>query len=445
MKKIISFAILAAIVLLGFSSCEDDLMKGSATYYGTVIDETTDLPYEGVEVKVTNGDRIHASTLTNADGYFSVEVRLQEINQDYYVLIGNSRIGTKRIEFPGFGNGRYDLGIITIKGPSSPTVETSEVTNIKSKMATGGGKVTSSGGFAVTKRGVCWSTSQYPTVTNDHTEDGTGAGEFFSNIGNLQPNTTYYVRAYAENEKGVAYGNQVIFKSASGIPTVTTTLVRVDSKTAVFCEGNITDEGDSPVIARGICWGTSTPNINSQKTNEGDGNGGFSTSITVTNVHSQNLYFRAYATNESGTAYGEAIMIDHRNPYNLYKVTEGGVSYLILPYDLLNGIMGGGPYTSGAANPASGAYTAYNSCADLEAYDYSDWELPTRSVLELIYQYKDEIGGFTNQGYWTSSYSHATYYTGSYSYYYYYYVDFSDGSTKTACGSSYGVRPVRRY
>ena len=438
-------AILAVTIVCGFNSCKDDSMDGSATYYGTVTDENTALPFEGVEVKVTNGDRIQSSTITNGDGYFSLEVRLGDINEDYYILLGNSRIGTKRVEFPGFGNSRYDLGIITIKGPSAPTVETAEVTNIKSKMATGGGKVTSSGGFAVTRRGVCWSTSQYPTVANDHTEDGTGAGEFFSNISNLQPRTVYYVRAYAENEKGIAYGNQVSFTSASGVPTVQTTLVRVDNKTAVFCEGNVTDQGDSPVTARGICWGTSTPTISSQKTKDGDGTGGFSTSIGVSDVHSQNLYFRAYATNESGTAYGEAIMIDHRNPYNLFKVTDGGVSYLVLPYDLLNGKMGGGPYTSGAANPASGAYTAYNSCADLEAYDYSDWELPTRSVLELIYQYKDEIGGFTNQGYWTSSYSHATYYSSSYSYYYFYYVDFSDGSTKTACGSSYGVRPVRKY
>lgn len=427
MKKIISFAILAAIVLLGFSSCEDDLMKGSATYYGTVIDETTDLPYEGVEVKVTNGDRIHASTLTNADGYFSVEVRLQEINQDYYVLIGNSRIGTKRIEFPGFGNGRYDLGIITIKGPSSPTVETSEVTNIKSKMATGGGKVTSSGGFAVTKRGVCWSTSQYPTVTNDHTEDGTGAGEFFSNIGNLQPRTVYYVRAYAENEKGIAYGNQVSFTSASGVPTVQTTLVRVDNKTAVFCEGNVTDQGDSPVTARGICWGTSTPTITSQKTSDGEGTGAFSTSVTVNNVHSQNLYFRAYATNESGTAYGEAIMIDHRNPYNLPMVKEGSITWIVLPYDLANAIM----YDPDAPSKN----TAQIECQSLTAYDYNDWDLPVISVLELLYQHKSDIGGFTNQKYWSCSAHDADTY---------WYLDFANGSKSYSYGTG-GVRPIRKY
>lgn len=430
MKKIISMALLAVTIACGFNSCKDDSMDGSATYYGTVTDENTALPFEGVEVKVTNGDRIQSSTITNGDGYFSLEVRLGDINEDYYILLGNSRIGTKRVEFPGFGNSRYDLGIITIKGPSAPTVETKEVTNIKSKAATGGGKVTSSGGFAVTRRGVCWSTSQYPTVANDHTEDGTGAGEFFSNISNLQPRTVYYVRAYAENEKGIAYGNQVSFTSASGVPTVQTTLVRVDNKTAVFCEGNVTDQGDSPVTARGICWGTSTPTITSQKTKDGDGTGGFSTSIAVSDVHSQNLYFRAYATNESGTAYGEAIMIDHRNPYKLPIVEEQNIKYIVLPYDL------GNFYAGGSYNSSS--YFARTACKNLVAYDWNDWEVPTIAVLELLYKKKATIGGFTNQEYWSDSESSSNYY---------YYIDFSDGRKGYSYYTTYtfGVRPVRKY
>lgn len=434
MKKFSLFALVATIVLCGFNSCENSASSGVAAYYGTVIDETTDLPYEGVDVKVTNGDRIHTATQTNSDGYFSVDVRLQEVNQDYYVLLGNARIGTKRVDLPGFGNGRYDLGIITIKGPTVPTVETAEVTNIKSKMATGGGKVTSSGGFAVTKRGVCWGTSQYPTVTNDHTEDGTGAGEFFSNIGNLQPNTTYYVRAYAENEKGVAYGNQVTFRTESGVPTVKTTLVRVDSKTMIYYEGSVTDVGDSPVTERGICWGTSTPTIANQKTTDGDGLGGYSGSFTVSNVHTQDLYIRAYATNGSGTAYGEAIKIDHRNPYNLPIVEDQNVKYMVLPYDLEPGYMGYEELTN-TGN------TAYKSCADLVAYDYNDWELPTRRVLELIYEKKNDIGGFTESSYWTSTA------TGSYYdrvRYYYYYVSFYNGKTDYSYGTK-NVRPVRQY
>lgn len=431
MKRVFTFVAFIAIVLCCFNGCNDPSQSGVATFYGTVIDETTDMPYEGVDVKVTDGDRIHTATQTNSDGYFAVEVRLQEISKDYYIQVGNSRIGTKRVEFPGFGIGRYDLGIITIKGPTVPTVETAEVTNIKSKMATGGGKVTSSGGFAVTKRGVCWSTSQYPTVTNDHTEDGTGAGEFFSNIGNLQPNTTYYVRAYAENEKGVAYGNQVTFMTESGVPTVQTKLVRVDGKTIVYYEGSVTDAGDSPVTARGICWGTSTPTISNQKTSDGNGVGGYSGSITVSNVHSQNLYIRAYATNGSGTAYGEAIMIDYRNPYNLPMVEDQNVKYIVLPYDLEPGYMG--------KELTSTNNTAYKSCADLVAYDYEDWVLPSRRVLELIYPKRNEIGGFTKSSYWSSTSAYT-----SYSYVDYYYVWFSDGEVGYGSGTR-NVRPVRQY
>lgn len=435
MKKFSLFALVAAIVLCGFSSCEDSASSGVATYYGTVIDETTDLPFEGVDVKVTNGDRIHTATQTNSDGYFSVDVRLQEVNQDYYVLLGNARIGTKRVDLPGFGNGRYDLGIITIKGPTVPTVETAEVTNIKSKMATGGGKVTSSGGFAVTKRGVCWATSQYPTVTNDHTEDGTGAGEFFSNIGNLQPNTTYYVRAYAENEKGVAYGNQVTFTTESGVPTVKTTLVRVDGKTMIYYEGSVADAGDSPVTERGVCWGTSTPTIANQKTTDGEGLGSYSGSVIVSNVHSQDLYIRAYATNGSGTAYGEAIKIDHRNPYNLPMVEDQYIKFIVLPYDLQPGYMG-------YRDLDDSGNTAYKSCVDLVAYDYNDWELPSLNVLDLVYNHQKEIGGFTGGPYWTNErYTNSTYYAREYEYYY---VNFSNGEWGTAYGL-YSVRPVRQY
>jgi uncharacterized protein (TIGR02145 family) len=81
--------------------------------------------------------------------------------------------------------------------------------------ATGGGNVTAQGTTAVTARGVCWSTSQNPTIANSHTSDGTGTGIFTSNLTGLSPTTTYYVRGYATNAAGPAYGNQVNFTSLS--------------------------------------------------------------------------------------------------------------------------------------------------------------------------------------------------------------------------------------
>ncbi len=92
-----------------------------------------------------------------------------------------------------------------------PTVTTASVSEIASTSATCGGNVTDQGGAEVTARGVCWSTSQNPSIANDHSEDGSGLGAFSSNISNLTINTNYYVRAYATNSFGTSYGAQLSF------------------------------------------------------------------------------------------------------------------------------------------------------------------------------------------------------------------------------------------
>ena len=63
----------------------------------------------------------------------------------------------------------------------------------------------------MTARGVCWSTSENPTTTDDRTQEGTGTGSFTTNITGLAANTTYHVRAYATNSEGTSYGGDVVF------------------------------------------------------------------------------------------------------------------------------------------------------------------------------------------------------------------------------------------
>jgi uncharacterized protein (TIGR02145 family) len=92
-----------------------------------------------------------------------------------------------------------------------PSVTTNTVTEITSSSAKSGGNITSDGGTSITSRGVCWSTSQNPTPSGAHTEDGAGTGSFNSILSDLLPNTYYYVRAYATNSVGTSYGNQVGF------------------------------------------------------------------------------------------------------------------------------------------------------------------------------------------------------------------------------------------
>ena len=91
------------------------------------------------------------------------------------------------------------------------TLTTNSVTSITSTTAVSGGNITNDGGGTITARGVCWNTSANPTISNPHTNNGTGSGNFTSNITGLTSGTTYYLRAYATNSAGTGYGNQYSF------------------------------------------------------------------------------------------------------------------------------------------------------------------------------------------------------------------------------------------
>ena len=97
---------------------------------------------------------------------------------------------------------------------TSPTLTTTSISNVTQTTATSGGDVTSDGGATVSARGVCWSTTTNPTTADSHTTDGTGTGTFVSNLTGLTGGTFYYVRAYATNSVGTAYGNEVSFTTA---------------------------------------------------------------------------------------------------------------------------------------------------------------------------------------------------------------------------------------
>ena len=98
---------------------------------------------------------------------------------------------------------------------SLPTLTTVSASNVTNNSAVSGGNITSDGGSTVTQRGVSWSTNQNPTIADNITTNGSGSGSFTSSISGLNSNTTYYVRAYATNGVGTAYGNQINFTTTS--------------------------------------------------------------------------------------------------------------------------------------------------------------------------------------------------------------------------------------
>ena len=195
---------------------------------------------------------------------------------------------------------------LTFRTLTYPTVITTVASNISVTTASSGGNITDDGGAAITARGVCWSTSINPTVADSYTSDGTGIGNFNSSITGLVAGTTYYLRAYATNSVGTAYGSTVSFTTLDQ-PTVITNIVTNITSTTAVSGGDVTNEGGTPVTVRGIVWNTvGSPDINSYIgiTSNGGGMGTFTATMTSL-TPGQTYYVRAYATNIINTSYGQ--------------------------------------------------------------------------------------------------------------------------------------------
>lgn len=119
-----------------------------------------------------------------------------------------------------------------------PVLTTSEVTSLKFNSAISGGNITSDGGSPVTERGVCWSLTATPTVTDNKIIGGIGIGVFTSSITDLTSETTYYVRAYATNSVGTGYGNVYQFTTLQNPTAVSTVLIPAGT----FTMGSPTNE-----------------------------------------------------------------------------------------------------------------------------------------------------------------------------------------------------------
>ena len=206
-----------------------------------------------------------------------------------------------------------ELTFTTMNG--IPTVSTAEVTDITATTATCGGTIATDGGLAITARGVCWSTSPNPTLSDSHTTGGTGTGSLSSSITGLEINTTYYIRAYATTSAGIGYGEQVSFTTRNGIPTVTTAEITNIGSGWAYSGGNITDDGGLAITERGVCWSLSpSPTLANSHTTNGSGAGSFSSYMTGLTMGTT-YYVRAYATNSFVTVYGNQVSFTTADDY----------------------------------------------------------------------------------------------------------------------------------
>ena len=184
-----------------------------------------------------------------------------------------------------------------------PAIRTLNIENIGGVTATARVEISNDGGSFVSSRGICWSTNKDPEITDGHKVSGTGKGIFTAGMEDLLPLTKYYVRAYAINEVGIVYGNELTFTTAT-IATLTTLPATLITANTASGGGNISADGGTPVLQSGLCWSTAgLPTTADAHTTGAAGIGSFVQEINEL-LGSTTYFVRAYAINSAGTAYG---------------------------------------------------------------------------------------------------------------------------------------------
>lgn len=191
--------------------------------------------------------------------------------------------------------------------PVLPAISTNNVTEISYTTAKSGGTLTDDGGSPIVSKGVCWSSAEDPTIQSNKTTEVSGSDNFTSSLTGLLEGTTYYVRAYATNSVGTAYGDKVTFVTLSPVPTVTTAAISDLTQHTCLTGGTITSNGGLDITQYGVCWSTSpNPTIKGNRTTDGSASGTFTSSLKSLSQNTT-YYVRAYATNIEATGYGNEI------------------------------------------------------------------------------------------------------------------------------------------
>ena len=269
-------------------------------------------------------------------------------------------------------SGGVELAVRAVK-PVAPAVKIENVFDVTYNSAKCSGSIISNGGISLVDKGVCYSRLSDPSLADYHVSCGAGEDPFTCTISGLEKNTVYYVRAYASNSVGTAYGEPMSFRT-HGIPSVSTGSVTNVAVSSAICSGNVSSDGGSPVTRRGVCWSEMPiPTINNEYNTNGTGLGSFSCDISYLKAHTT-YYVRAFAENSAGVSYGEEVSFTTN--YSFPTINYNGNKFYI------------GPSPDYKMNWSM----ADSYCNNLNIDGLTGWRLPTIDELVevlLCYYYDD--------------------------------------------------------
>ena len=354
----------------------------------------------------------------NNSNYWSSTVSPSN-NSYYYVL--NFMNGQSVTE-----NGRHVNYVRAVRKDVAPEVSILPVSNISENSATFNGRIDNAGSPAYTERGFVYSTSHLPTIddTKVVSYSPKSAAEFSAEANNLTFGKTYYIRAYAVNATKTVYSEETTLRIANQLPVVETLPVSDLTETTAVFHGSISSKGIPNYTERGFVYSSAfvNPTIESDEKIKVSGTGLGNYSVNIANLEMGTTYHvRAYAINDEGIAYGEAVSFTPEHPDYVILQSAG---LMVQKRDL-------------SENGISWDF-ANNLCENSTVGGFTDWRLPTIEELGTLYTNKEKIGNFKNTEYWSSSNWSFGYST------YYYYVDFANGyMSYNTLGAGYHVRAVR--
>ncbi len=391
-----------------------NITESSVTFNGVIEDAGSPaytergFVYNTSHMPTLSNSKVVSYTATSS-AQFSAEVNDLALGSTYYIrAYATSKTGTV-----------YSDEITFAHTTQQPVVETLKPTDVGVSSAVLHGNITSKGIPAYTERGFVYSkTFKNPTISDTkRVVSGTGTGNFSLNLSGLTTHTTYYVRAYATNSEGTAYGESFSFYCTGQLPVVKTLSPTDIGVNSAVLHGSITSSGTPTYTERGFVYSKTVqnPTINDTKrVVSGTGVGQFRTNLSGLTTQAT-YYVRAYATNSEGTTYGETVSFVPEHPDYVVLSTLG---LMVQRKDI----------STSALNWSS----ADQLCENSTVGGFTDWRLPTLDELTSIYGERNKIGNFKTSTYWSSKLNNGYYG-------YYYYVSFSSGEY------SYGSYSSSRY